>query len=77
VAAPQRGGRHLWDWSFIEFYEMVLRAAWTVLGVRRSVPANQSLDERFFGSCRQHGRLLLVATLSRRRQIAADSDSRG
>jgi hypothetical protein len=48
VAAPRRGGRHLWEWSFIEFCEMVLRAAWTVLGVRRSVPANQALDERFF-----------------------------
>jgi IS4 transposase len=48
VAAPRRGGRHLWEWSFIEFCEMVLRAAWTVLGVRRSVPANQTLDERFF-----------------------------
>ena len=48
VAAPRRGGRHLWEWSFIEFCEMVLRAAWTMLGVRRSVPANQGLDERFF-----------------------------
>ena len=48
VAAPRRGGRHLWEWSFIEFCEMVLRAAWTVLGVRRSVPANQALDGRFF-----------------------------
>ena len=48
VAAPRRGGRHLWEWSFIEFCEMVLRAAWTALGIRRSVPANQALDERFF-----------------------------
>ncbi|WP_114579693.1 ISH3 family transposase [Saliphagus sp. LR7] len=48
VAAPRRGGRRLWDWSFTEFCEMVLRAAWTALGVRRSVPANQPLDDRFF-----------------------------
>ena len=48
VAVPRRGGRHLWEWSFIEFCEMVLRAAWTALGIRRSVPANQALDERFF-----------------------------
>jgi len=48
VATPQRGGRHLWEWSFVEFSEMVLRAAWTALGMRRSVPANQALDERFF-----------------------------
>jgi hypothetical protein len=27
---------------------MTLRAAWTALGVRRSVPANQPLDDRFF-----------------------------
>jgi len=37
-----------WRWSFTEFCEMVLRAAWTALGVRRSVPANQPLDDRFF-----------------------------
>ena len=48
VAAPRRGGRRLWQWSFTEFCEMVLRAAWTVLGVRRSVPANHPLDDRFF-----------------------------
>jgi hypothetical protein len=48
LAAPRHDGRHLWEWSFIEFCEMVLRAAWTVLGVRQSVPANQALDERFF-----------------------------
>jgi len=45
--APPRG-RRLWRWSFTEFCEMVLRAAWTALGVRRSVPANQPLDDRFF-----------------------------
>ncbi|EMA09972.1 hypothetical protein C435_21035, partial [Haloarcula marismortui ATCC 33799] len=43
-----RGGRRLLQWSFTEFYEMTLRAAWTALGVRRSVPANQPLDDRFF-----------------------------
>ena len=48
VAAPRRGGRRLLQWSFTEFCEMTLRAAWTALGVRRSVPANQSLDDRFF-----------------------------
>jgi hypothetical protein len=48
VAAPRRGGRRLWQWSFTEFCEMVLRAAWTALGVRRAVPANQPLDDRFF-----------------------------
>ena len=48
VAAPRRGGRRLWRWPFTEFCEMVLRAAWTALGVRRAVPANQPLDDRFF-----------------------------
>jgi len=48
VAAPRCGGRRLWEWSFTEFNEMVLRAAWTALGVRRAVPANQPLDDRFF-----------------------------
>ncbi|MFC4987537.1 ISH3 family transposase [Saliphagus infecundisoli] len=48
VAAPRRGGRRLWDWPFTEFCEMVLRAVWTAFGVRRSVPANQPLDDRFF-----------------------------
>jgi IS4 transposase len=48
VAAPPATGRRLWQWSFIEFCEMVLRAAWTVLGVRKAVPANQPLDDRFF-----------------------------
>jgi len=48
VAAPRRGGRRLLEWPFTEFCEMVLRAAWTALGVRRAVPANQPLDSRFF-----------------------------
>lgn len=34
------GGRHFFEWSLIEYRQMVFRAAWTVLGVRRSVPAN-------------------------------------
>jgi len=48
MAAPRHGGRRLWQWSFTEFCEMVLRAAWAALGVRRAVPANQPLDDRFF-----------------------------
>ncbi len=48
VAAPRRGGRRLLEWPFVEFCHMVLRAAWAALGVRRSVPANQPLDSRFF-----------------------------
>jgi IS4 transposase len=53
VAAPRRGVRRLWQWSFTEFCEMVLRTVWTALGVRRAVPANQPLDDRFFGSGQQ------------------------
>ena len=48
VAAPLRRGCHLLGWSFVEFCQMVLRAAWTALGVRRDVPANQPLNSRFF-----------------------------
>jgi hypothetical protein len=45
----QNSWRYLhWRWPFTEFCEVVLRAAWTALGVRRAVPANQSLDDRFF-----------------------------
>lgn len=47
VAAPRRGGRRLWRWPFTEFCEMVTRAVWTALGVRRAVPANRPLDDRF------------------------------
>ncbi len=47
VAAPRRGGRRLWEWSFTGFCEMMVRAAWAALGVRRAVPTNQPLD-RFF-----------------------------
>ncbi len=48
VAAPRRRGRRPWQWSFTNFCEMVLRAAWTALGVRRAAPVNQLLDDRFF-----------------------------
>jgi hypothetical protein len=47
VATPRRGGRRLWRWPFEEFIDMVTRAAWTSLAVRRAVPANQPPDERF------------------------------
>jgi len=47
VATPRRGGRRLWRWPFSEFIDMVTRAAWTALAVRRAVPANQPPDERF------------------------------
>jgi hypothetical protein len=48
VATPRRGGRRLWRWPFEEFIDMVTRAAWTALAVRRAVPANQPPDDRFF-----------------------------
>ena len=48
VATPRRGGRRLWRWPFSEFIDMVTRAAWTALAVRRAVPANQPPDDRFF-----------------------------
>ncbi|NGM71378.1 ISH3 family transposase [Natronolimnobius sp. AArcel1] len=47
VATPRRGGRRLWSWSFKEFINMVRRAAWTALTVRRAVPANRPPDDRF------------------------------
>ena len=47
VATPRRGGRRLWRWPFREFCEMVTRAVWSVLGVRRAVPANRPPDGRF------------------------------
>jgi hypothetical protein len=47
VATPRRGGPRLWRWPFSEFIDMVTRAAWTALAVRRAVPANQPADERF------------------------------
>ncbi|MFB1065014.1 ISH3 family transposase [Natrinema sp. H-ect4] len=47
VATPRRGGRRLWSWPFKEFINMIRRAAWTALAVRRAVPANRLPDDRF------------------------------
>ena len=47
VATSRRGGRRLWEWSYKEFTNMVRRAAWTSLAVRRAVPANRPPDNRF------------------------------
>ena len=47
VATPRRGGRRLWWWPFEEFIDMVTRAAWTALAVRRAVPANRPPDDCF------------------------------
>ncbi|QLH81967.1 ISH3 family transposase [Halosimplex pelagicum] len=48
VATPRRGGRRLWWWPYKEFVNMVRRAAWTALAVRRAVPANRPPDDRFY-----------------------------
>ncbi len=47
VSTPRRGGRRLLEWPFKEFINMVRRAAWTALAVRRAVPANRPPDDRF------------------------------
>jgi len=47
VATPRRGGRRLWWWPYKEFVNMIRRAAWTALAVRRAVPANRPPDDRF------------------------------
>ncbi|WP_048077779.1 ISH3 family transposase [Halorubrum sp. AJ67] len=47
VATPRRGGRRLWWWPYKEFINMIRRAAWTALAVRRAVPANRPPDDRF------------------------------
>jgi IS4 transposase len=47
AATPRRGGRRLWWWPFEGFIRMVTRAAWNALSVRRSIPANRPLDDRF------------------------------
>jgi len=39
VATPAEGGRRLWWWPYKEFVNMIRRAAWTALAVRRAVPA--------------------------------------
>jgi len=44
----RRGGRRLWWWPYKEFVNMIRRAAWTALAVRRAVPANRRPpDDRF------------------------------
>ena len=47
VATPRRGGRRLWWWPYKEFVNIVRRAAWTALVVRRAVPENRPPDDRF------------------------------
>ncbi|KOX95952.1 ISH3 family transposase [Halorubrum tropicale] len=47
VATPRRGERRLWWWPYKEFVNMIRRAAWTALAVRRAVPANRPPDDRF------------------------------
>ncbi|ELZ68877.1 transposase ISH51 [Haloferax prahovense DSM 18310] len=47
LTTPCRGERWLWQWSFKEFINMIRRAAWTALAVRRAVPANRPPDDRF------------------------------
>jgi hypothetical protein len=47
VATPRRGGRRLWRWPFDEFVDMVTRAVWKAIDVRRSVPSNRPPDDRF------------------------------
>ncbi len=47
VATPCRGGRRLWWWPYKEFVNMIQRAAWTALAVRRAVPANRPPGDRF------------------------------
>jgi len=40
-------GRRVWWWPYKEFVNMIRRAAWTALAVRRAVPANRPPDDRF------------------------------
>ncbi len=47
LATPAIGGCRLWWWPYKEFVNMVRRAAWTALAVRRGVPVNQPPDDRF------------------------------
>ena len=47
VGTPSRGGRRLWWWPYKEFVNMVRRAAWTSLAVRRAVPTDRLSDDRF------------------------------
>ena len=48
VAMPRRGGCRLWWWLCKEFVNIVRWVAWTALAVRRDVPANRPLDDRFY-----------------------------
>ncbi|GAB7020966.1 hypothetical protein JCM18750_38280 [Halostagnicola bangensis] len=52
VATPRRGGRRLWWWACMEFVNMIRRAAWTVLAVRRSSPQTGHLTTGSTGSHR-------------------------
>jgi len=47
VAMPRRGGRRLWWWPFDKSIRIVTCAASNALSVRRSVPANPPLGDRF------------------------------
>jgi len=46
VATPAEAGVAL-VWPYKEFVNMIRRAAWTALAVRRAVPANRPPDDRF------------------------------
>lgn len=46
VAMPSRGGRHLCWWPFVEFIDIVRRAAWTALALDRPVPVNRPPSNR-------------------------------
>jgi hypothetical protein len=47
VGTPRRGGGRLWWWPYKKFVDMVRRAAWTSLAVRRAVPTDRLSDDRF------------------------------
>jgi len=44
---PAEAGVVAWWWPYKEFVNMIRRAAWTALAVRRAVPANRPPDDRF------------------------------
>jgi len=64
----RRGGRRLWQWSFKEFINMIQRAAWTALAVRRAVPQTGHRTTGLAGNHQPDSLQREVATLSRRRQ---------
>jgi len=41
VATPAGRASPLWWWPYKEFVNMIRRAAWTALAVRRAVPADR------------------------------------